>query len=115
MVTLHPCLIDLRTKSHARAFAHVVGLWLHHLTKLKLVSIWPLMRHRFGRASGRHPDFAAEVEIKSLAAPDNAVTALADADADSVQLYVKTHPMIENTKIGLHRPYPAPRNANASR
>ncbi|MCZ8333737.1 MAG: hypothetical protein O9328_05705 [Rhodobacteraceae bacterium] len=103
-------MIDLRTKSYARAFAHVVGLWLHHLTKLKLVSIWPLMRQRFGRASGRHPDFAAEVEIKSLAAPDNAVTALADADADadSVQLYVKTHPMIESIEIGLYRPYPDP-------
>ena len=107
-MNVYHCLIELRTEARALSFAHSVGLWLDHLTKLQLVSGWRLMRRKFGLASGRHTDFVLEIEIKGLAALDDAFTALADADADAVQLYEKVHSMIESAEIGLYRPYPDP-------
>lgn len=107
-MNVYHCLIELRTEARALSFAHSVGLWLDHLTKLELVCGWRLMRRKFGLASGRHTDFVLEIEIKGLAALDDAFTALADADADAVQLYEKVHSMIESAEIGLYRPYPDP-------
>ena len=107
-MNVYHCLIELRTEARALSFAHAVGQWLDHLTRLQLVSGWRLMRRKFGLASGRHTDFVLEIEIKGLAALDDAFTALADADADAVELYEKMHAMIESVEIGLYRPYPDP-------
>ena len=107
MNTYH-CLIELKPEARALSFAHAVCLWLNHLASLNLVSDWRLMRRKFGLASGRHTDFVLEIEIAGMAALDDAFTALADADADAVQLYERMHNMIESTEIGLYRPYPDP-------
>ena len=107
-MNVYHCLIELRTEARALSFAHAVGLWLDHLVKLELVTGWRLMRRKFGLASGRHTDFVLEIEIKGMAALDDAFTVLADADADAVQLYEKMHAMIESAEIGLYRPYPDP-------
>ncbi|MBD1203691.1 MAG: hypothetical protein O9292_03160 [Rhodobacteraceae bacterium] len=107
-MNVYHCLIELRTEARALSFAHSVGLWLDHLVDLQLVSGWRLMRRKFGLASGRHTDFVLEIEIKGLAALDDAFTALADADADAVELYEKMHAMIASVEIGLYRPYPDP-------
>jgi len=107
-VNLYHCLIELRPEARALSFAHAAGQWLDHLVKLELVTSWRLMRRKFGLASGRHTDFVLEIEIEGLAALDDAFTALADADADAVELYEKMHRMIETAEIGLYRPYPDP-------
>jgi hypothetical protein len=107
-VNVYHCLIELKTEARALSFAHSVGLWLDHLTKLQLVSGWRLMRRKFGLASGRHTDFVLEIEIVGMAALDDAFTAIAAADDDAVQLYEKMHAMIESAEIGLYRPYPDP-------
>ena len=107
MNTYH-CMIELRPEARALSFAHAVRLWLDHLAGLGLVADWRLMRRKFGLASARHTDFVLEIEIRGLAALDDAFTALADADAHAVELYEKMHAMIASAEIGLYRPYPDP-------
>ncbi len=105
-MNVYHCMIELRQDCRALAFAKAVDGWMTLLQARGLISGWRLMRRKFGLASGAHPDFLLEVEVKGMAALEDAFAALAAADEEAGRRYDLMHQMIASVSVGLYRPYP---------
>jgi hypothetical protein len=107
-MNLYHCMIELKDEARALAFSSAVANWMGHLQGRGLIGGWRLMRRKFGLASGAHPDFLLEIEVKGLTQLDDAFRALAQADDEAVRRYDQMHAMIATVQVGLYRPYPDP-------
>ena len=105
-MNLYHCMIELRQDCRALAFAKAVDGWMTYLKGQGLITGWRLMRRKFGLASGTHPDFLLEVEVRGTAALDEAFAALAAVDDEASRRYDLMHQMIASVEAGLYRPYP---------